>query len=259
MRTHKLLWSITVVLLLSTSSMTYPQSFIKKIKKKAEEKVIEKAFSEEEAKSNKEQSQYEYYEEADESSSIANKRGSGLVSTPPDVLVNISSAHDNLKIKEYGKTRFSIKQALLGVEMEIGQAVLNDLPRQISGLDIVEDSDRVVSSGIGFEGLVIERVYRLEDQEFKLSIGNDAVLLSAMNIFMGYDYYEDSENRKQVDFKGYSSVIEYDDYKGYTLSVPFGQSSIAVMNGVNFSNEEELMQTAGFIDIEKIKEQLGEQ
>ncbi|MFP4041433.1 MAG: hypothetical protein ACLFNL_09560 [Bacteroidales bacterium] len=259
MKAYRLIWSLTVVLILAASSMTYSQSFIKKVKKKAEEKVIEKAFGEEENQSNQEQNQYQYYDEADESSSTLNKRGSGLVSTPPDVLANITSAHENLKIKEFGKTRSSIRQALIGVEMEIGHRVLDDLPSQISELDIVEDSDRVVSSGIGFEGLVIERVYRGEDQEFKLSIGNDAALLTAMNMFMGEDYYEESENRKQVDYKGYRSVIEYDDSKGYTLSVPFGQSSIIVMNGVNFSDEEELMQAANFIDIEKIKEQLGEQ
>jgi hypothetical protein len=53
-------------------------------------------------------------------------------------------------------------------------------------------------------------------------------------------------------------VLEYDEYSGYKLSVPFGQSSILVTNGINFMTEKEMMDASENIDIEKIKKVLGE-
>jgi hypothetical protein len=71
--------------------------------------------------------------------------------------------------------------------------------------------------------------------------------------------YTEDPNQKRTTFKGYEAILEYDEYSGYELSVPFGQSSIMLAKGVNFSNEEELMNAAENIDIEKIKKELGEQ
>ena len=67
------------------------------------------------------------------------------------------------------------------------------------------------------------------------------------------------QNHKQVKFKGYPGILQYDDYSGYTLSVPFGQSSVFIAGGINFAEEQEIMAAADVIDIEKIKKELGEQ
>ena len=57
-----------------------------------------------------------------------NKGGGGLISTPPDVKQNLSDAESAFKGGSYGEARYAVQQAMLGVEMEIGQKVLKSLP-----------------------------------------------------------------------------------------------------------------------------------
>ena len=67
------------------------------------------------------------------------------------------------------------------------------------------------------------------------------------------------QNWKQTKFKGNRSIIEYNEGSGYKLSVPIGQSSLLVFEGVNFSTEADFMKAANEIDADGIKKQLGEQ
>jgi len=184
-----------------------------------------------------------------------------LVTTPPDVKENIANAETAYKDKNYVDARYSIRQAILGVEMEIGHNILEDFPGSVKGLNTVPEEDKVTSGGIGFSGLTIERMYRATDQELRITVANDAILLASVNMYLSSGAYATSteENQKRVTFKGYRGVLEYDEYSGYTLSVPFGQSSIFVANGINFASEQEIMAAAEEFDIEKIKKELGEQ
>ncbi len=58
--------------------------------------------------------------------------------------------------------------------MEIGQKILDDLPKTVKGLEMIADEDKVESTSIGFAGLTIERVYRTGDQQLRVAIGNNA-------------------------------------------------------------------------------------
>ena len=69
----------------------------------------------------------------------------------------------------------------------------------------------------------------------------------------------DDQNQKQVKFKGYNGVLEYNEGSGYKLSVPFGQSSVMIVEGVNYADEKEIMSSAEEFDIDNIKKELGEQ
>jgi hypothetical protein len=59
--------------------------------------------------------------------------------------------------------------------------------------------------------------------------------------------------------KGCRAIIEYSEGSGYKLSVPLGQSSLVVFEGVNFASEPEMMTAASAIDLDGIKKMLGEQ
>jgi hypothetical protein len=252
-----ILLSMVAVMVLASASSAHSQRFINKLKKKTENKLLEKAFDE---KKDSQEAEQQGNANDPNQTSMTNKRGSGLSSAPPDVKTNLADAEVNFKNKEYSKTRYSIRQAIIGIEMEIGQLVLDDLPREIVGLSMISDLDNVTSSSIGLVGLTIERVYRGDDQEFKITIGNEGLLPATVNIYEGTATYETStdQNQKQIVYKGYNSLIEYDDYEGYKLSVPFGQSSVMVLNGINFAGENEFMDAANEINIENIKQKLGE-
>ncbi|MBN1338459.1 MAG: hypothetical protein JXA03_04000 [Bacteroidales bacterium] len=245
---------IVCMLILFAFGNLHAQGIIKKLKEKTEDKVIEKVFKEDEKSTDN--------PSGDPSSGKpANTKGEGLRQTIPDVNANITEAASAWNDKKYTGTRYAVRQAILGIELEIGNNILSGLPESIDGLPAMKEEDNVTSSGIGFVGMVISRVYRKDDKEFRITIGNDAAMLSAVNMYLASGAYATStdQNYKQVKYKDYPAVLEFDEYSGYTLSVPFGQSSVMVAEGVNFENEDDIMGAAENIDIEKIKKELGEQ
>jgi len=73
-----------------------------------------------------------------------------------------------------------------------------------------------------------------------------------------YKSSSDETNQKTIRFQDHRAKIEYNDSEGYKLNVPFGQSSVFVLQGVNFDSEEHFMRAADNFDIETIKKELGE-
>jgi hypothetical protein len=86
--------------------------------------------------------------------------------------------------------------------------------------------------------------------------------LGIAGVYMAEGMYmqsTDQPNQKNIQFQNHRAVIRFDEYDGYTLSVAFGQSSVFVVNGVNFESETDFMNAAGNFDIATIKSMLGEQ
>jgi hypothetical protein len=243
-----------LVLILFCGQPATAQSLLRKFKDRAEDEIVNDFFGEKKKKENATFQQTS-------SNSGSNTRG-GLTHTAPDVAENISNAESAFKQGSYTEARYDVRQAILGIEMEIGQNILDGFPEIVKGLNTVPENDNVSSMSIGFVGLIIERIYRKNDQQLKVTVGNDAAMLSVVNMYLtsgAYASTDEDQNHKQVKFKDYRGVLAYDDYSGYTLSVPFGQSSIFIAEGVNFENEQEIMAAADEFDIEKIKKEFGEQ
>ncbi len=249
---------ITLILLMLSGQVAHSQRLLRKIQSKTEDKIVEKIFKEDEKKTQDNSSQGS---NSSTDPSMTNTRGGGLTSTPPDVKENIKKAETAFAGKNYGQARYAVRQAMMGVEMEIGRNILDGLPEKVEGLAKDPTQDNVTSGNIGFVGLTIERVYQNNDQELKLTIGNDAALLTGINMYLnaGGTTSSADQNHKQVTFKGYRGVLEYDESSGYTLSVPFGQTSILIVKAINFASEQEIMKAAENFDIDKIKNELGEQ
>ncbi|MCG8306397.1 MAG: hypothetical protein MI975_03335 [Cytophagales bacterium] len=260
-----LLCSLLLIAIMSTPALS--QGLLKKLKKQTEQKILKKTdevlddavFGEDNDNPNNPGNTSN--PGSTPGSNTANTTGGGLVVEPPDVLKNIDDAEQAFNVQNYGTARFSVRQAMLGIEMEIGHNILEELPKTVDGLNYVENKDKVTSMSYGFVGLTLERVYQGGNKELRLSVGNNSALLSAANMMLASGAYSTSstdQNYKQTTFKGYRSVLEYDNSSGYTLSVPFGQSSIFVLNGRNYSSEGEMMAAAENFDIEPIKKELGE-
>ena len=191
-----------------------------------------------------------------------NKAGAGLISTPPDVKENLNAAESALKATSYADARQALQQAILGVEMEIGQNLLNSMPETILDLPKQTEKDQVLSSGGGFTGLTIHREYLKEDKQLSMTIANNAIMMNAINMFLNNGVFatnsSNEQNWKQTRLKGNKAIIEYDQSLGYKLSVPIGQSTLLVFEGINFATEQEMMQAAEQFNIDSIKKTLGE-
>jgi hypothetical protein len=195
---------------------------------------------------------------------LSQNQGGGLVSTPPDVKANLTDAESAYKGGKYGEARYSLQQAMLGVELEIGNKILKSLPETISGLNKDATADQVTSTGSGWAGLTIVRKYTDgKNKDFRTTIANNAVWMSAINMYMNSGGYAQQtggeQNWKQTKVKGNRAIIEFSQSSGYKLSVPIGQSSLIVFEGVSFASESDMMAAANSVDIDGIKKMLGEQ
>lgn len=192
-----------------------------------------------------------------------NTSGEGLVTTPPDVQKFLTEAEDAFKKNGLSESRYSIQQAMLGVEMEIGKKILKNLPPKVKNLIKDSAEDKVTSSGWGWVGLMIQGAYKEGEQELRITIANNAAWMQAINMYLANGGYAqqssgDQQNWKQTKLKGYRAVIEFDKSSGYKLSVPLGQTSMIIFEGINFKTEQEMMDACSVIDIDGIKKELGE-
>lgn len=231
---------------------------IRRLQDEAEKRVIEEIFGKE-----SEEETTRPVSSEPQSGGVQNRRGTGLSQSVPDVNLHIAEASTSFASGRYSSTKASLRQALWGVELEIGQQVLQSLPTTVMGMNYVESDDRVSSSGTGFVGLVIERHYAgADDMVLSMSIGSDSGLFGLFRLAAVSGMYvesTDNPNQKQIRFQDHNAYIMYDDRDGYSLGVPFGQSSIFVLNGVNFDTEQQFMGAASQFNIQNIKQKLGEQ
>jgi hypothetical protein len=235
------------------------QDLLNKLKKKAGEQVINKIGGQKPNNTGNTNTNTN----TNTGNNPTNQGGGGLITTPPDVNQNLADADVAYKANKYGEARYAVQQAMLGVELEIGNKVLKSLPATVVGLKAEEESDQVTSTGWGWAGLTIHREYSNNDKQLSLTVANNSAWMAGVNAYLSSGGYAQTtggqQNWKQTKVKGYRAIIEYSEGSGYKLSVPLGQSSLVVFEGVNFASEPEMMTTASVIDLDGIKKMLGEQ
>ena len=195
----------------------------------------------------------------------ANKGGGGLKNTePPDVKQQMTDAETEHAAAKYSDARYSIQQALVGVEIQLGREILKALPSPVDGLEKDTTQDKVSSAQWGWNNMTIQRIYSdKKDKQLTVTIGNNALYSGWVNLYFNNAYgvqaNADNQKMKQTKVKGNKAIIQYSDDKGYTLIVPMGQSSMIVWECIIFADENEVMKAAGTFDIDGIKKSLGEQ
>ena|SRR5437868_8174156 len=195
----------------------------------------------------------------------SNTKGGGLTNTtPPDVNQQITDATQSHAAGNYSDARYSIQQALMGIELQMGKQILKSLPETVSGLKKDTMENKVMSTQWGWNNLTIQSVYKKDDQQMTVTIGNNGIYSGFVNMYFNSTYMQTTsdgknQNAKQTKVKGYKAVITYDDSKGYTLLVPLGQSSLIAWECINFASEQDVMNAANVFNIDGIKKMLGEQ
>jgi len=180
--------------------------------------------------------------------------------SPPDVNEQITNARAAFSDKSYTETRFYVQQAIMAIELEIGHEILESLPESVLGNEADKSQDVVYSTGAGFVGMNVSREYPADGGRIQAAIANSsafsmgAQMMVASPGMAGYD-----DNSKVTRYKGYKAVLEVDDYRGYKMSIPFGQSSIFILECQMCESESQLLSAADLFDINEYKTLLGEQ
>lgn len=192
-----------------------------------------------------------------------NTAGEGLKnSTVPDVLQQITDADLAYSKQQFGEARFSIQQALLGVELQIGKQLLASLPLEVAGLPKDSAEDRVMSTRYGWANLSIQRVYQKDDQQLSILIGNNSMYAGALDMYFGFAATQsngETQNTKQIRVKGNKAIIQFEEREGYTVLMQLGTSGMITFKGINFNNEKDMMDAVQQFDIDFIKKTMGEQ
>lgn len=242
--------------------------FLKKLKDKAKNAVNKTIGTDTNNSSSSSESQDNNNNNSSSSTSggkPTNKGGGGLKNTtPPDVQQQIADAETAHTAAKYSDARYSIQQALVGVEIQLGREILKALPSPVVALEKDTTQDKVSSTQWGWNNLTIQRVYSdKKDKQLTVTIGNNALYAGMANLYFNnaYGVQADANNQniKQTKVKGNKAIIEYEDSKGYTLMVSLGQSAMIVWECINFADENEVMAAANSFDIDGIKKSLGEQ
>jgi hypothetical protein len=268
----KLLIGCAVWILMICSATPASAQLLNKLKKKAEGAVENEANKAITGDQNKNSGQGNNNSNTNNNSNsntntnnggLSQNQGGGLTTTPPDVKQNLADGEVAYKGGKYGEARYSIQQAMLGVELEIGNKILKSLPETISGLPKDASADQVTSTGYGWAGLTIVRKYSDGNgKDFRVTVANSAMMMAGLNAYLNSGYAQTTggqQNWKQTKFKGNRSIIEFDQNSGYKLSVPLGQSSVVVFEAVSFKTENDVMSAANAVDVDTIKKMLGEQ
>ena len=122
---------------------------------------------------------------ADAGGKPVNKGGGGLKNTlPPDVNQQMSDAEQAQAAANYSDARYSIQQALIGIEIQLGRELLKSLPDPVDGLAKDTTQDKVVSTQWGWNNMTIQRVYTdKKDKQLTVTIGNNAMYAGIANIY----------------------------------------------------------------------------
>ncbi len=253
-----------VLLALSAFVATETQAqLLKKLKDKVEKKVLDKTDGNKKDDNSSSSSGNEQ-EQTNTGGKPTNKGGGGLKNTaPPDVNQQITDAEQAHKAGNYSDARYSIQQALMGVEIQLGREILRSLPDTVVKLPKDTLQDKVMSTQWGWNNMTIQRVYTdQKDKQLTITIGNNSMYSAFASAYFNNMYVQqanaENQKSKQVRVKGNKAIIEYDDSKGYTLIMPMGQTSLIVWECINFADENEVISTASSFDIDGIKKMMGE-
>lgn len=180
--------------------------------------------------------------------------------TPPDVNNHLANAETSLSASQYAAVRYELRQALLGVELEIGYQILAMLPEAVSGMAFQPDNDQVMSDGTGFVGLAIAREYGDHRKGVSAGLFNNAALMSFYSgMLAGANYASSEGESKTVNVQGYRGALTFDGESEYELGIPIGQSTLFRMTCTGFADENEVMQAVEVFPLKEIGQKLGEQ
>ncbi len=183
--------------------------------------------------------------------------------TPPDVNDQLANARDALHDDNLAEARFFVRQAIMGIELEMGYDILASMPEKVLTYEADKSQDDVYSSGAGFAGMAVSREYPGSDYgPIEAAVGNNSSIYTMVGIEAQYATqgdYQGDVNSKVIRYKDNKAYIKVDDYSGYELMIPFGQSSVFVLKCPPCESEDELLQVADLFDIDLFKKLLGEQ
>src|SRR4030042_3332821 len=101
-----------------------------------------------------------------------------------DVQASLDAAVTSYKSGDLDNARYSLQQALTGINQAIGKEILLLLPSAMEGMVSEEAGDNLTGTSYGFSGLFVSRSYAGENTSASIEIISDSPMLSGINALL---------------------------------------------------------------------------
>ena len=155
-----------------------------------------------------------------------------------DVNGQLNTATSSYASGDLENARFSLQEALNGVNQAIGEDILNLLPTTLGGMDVIAGNDNVTGTNMGFAGLYVNRDYQKDTiRDASLEIISDSPMLATVNSLLAMStMFVSDPNQKRIKVGSYKALLnksEYNDIVTYEIQMPFGNSMMTFKtNGI---------------------------
>ena len=173
-----------------------------------------------------------------------------------DANPSLASAKSSYSAGSLDDARFALEQALQQIDQAIGKEILKILPKNLTGMDYIEDQDNVVGTNLGYAGLFVDRNYGSGEQNASIDIIGDSPLMAGLNAMLALPAIVTSgdENQKRIKVNGYKSLLQKDtDSEGntsYSVQIP-ANTTLITLNVQGFS-ENDVISMANTIPVSQI-------
>ncbi len=181
-----------------------------------------------------------------------------ITASAQEVQIRLDEALSSYRSEDLENARFSLQEALIGINEAVGQEILSVFPAEMNGMNKVDENDEVTGMNVGFAGLLVHRSYIGEEGEASIDLISDSPMLAGINTILAMPGFMTSDpNQKRVKVSNYKALLtrnEDDTGKvSYDLQVPLNSSLLAFQcSGIE--DENEVLDLAELIPVKRIVE-----
>mgnify|MGYP006279986817 CR=1 FL=1 len=161
-----------------------------------------------------------------------------------DVAGLLSTARTDYQSGNLENARFSLQEALNGINQAIGRDMLALMPEKLGALEKDEEQDNVTGVNTGFAGLFVNRHYAGQDQSASVEIVSDSPLIGGIKTLLSMPaFLMKDPNQKRIKVDGQKALLtrnESETSVGYEVQLVFG-STLFTFRTDGFDSENEVM------------------
>ncbi|MEL7146693.1 MAG: hypothetical protein AAFO69_10020 [Bacteroidota bacterium] len=141
------------------------------------------------------------------------------------------------------EARFALQQSLVELDIVVGEAILKQLPMELSGLTANKEDDEMTGGAAGLTGVYVQRFFTGETQNIDVEVVTNSPFMSIVNASLTNPLIVSMSggNQSVVKIDGYKSLLQKeddsDDGEFYQVSIPINDSMI-ILKTEGFSKNE---------------------
>lgn len=168
----------------------------------------------------------------------------GMQGQAQDVPGLLSTARSDYESGNLENARFSLQEALNGINQAIGSDMLALMPDKLGPLEKDVTQDNVTGVNTGFAGLFVSRQYLGENQSASVEIVSDSPLIGGIKTLLSIPaFLMKDPNQKRIKVEGQKALLtrnEGESSVNYEIQLIFG-STLFTFHADGFDKEDDIL------------------